>query len=58
MSRKKSVDQVAEIIETEGLGYAIQHYLSPENIADKKLADMWQRAAALLKEIERYVETA
>lgn len=53
---KYTIDEVADIIEEEGIGYAIQKYLSAKNIADPKLADMWRRARILLAEIERYVD--
>lgn len=54
--KKLTVAQVGEVIESEGLGYAIQSYLSADRIADHDLADMWERAANLLNEIEQYIE--
>jgi hypothetical protein len=54
--RKLSVSEIAHVIESEGLGYAIQSYLSSSQIKDDDLADMWERASDLLKEITEYVE--
>lgn len=54
--RKVSVSEIASIIESEGLGYAIEGYISSDQIADSDLADMWERAAAVLAEITDYVE--
>ena len=54
--RKFSISEIAGIIENEGLGYAVQHYMSGSSIKDEDLADMWDRARELLNEIEEYVE--
>jgi hypothetical protein len=58
MAQEKNyeVNDVAGIVEQEGLGYAVQHYLSAERIQDAKLADLWGRAKGLLNEIETYLE--
>ena len=57
MSRKKyNNKEVATIIELEGLDYAIQSYLSPSDIKDKKLAAFWQQAFDALNAIEAYLE--
>ena len=55
MARKKTSEQVAQIVESEGLGYAIQSYLSPNEIKDKELADLWREAAEIMNEIEAYL---
>jgi hypothetical protein len=49
---KKSNKQVADIVEMEGLGYAVQHYLSAEQIKDQKLAAHWRTAKDALDAIE------
>lgn len=54
--RKQSVSEIASIVENEGLGYAIQSYISASSIKDEDLADMWERAHELLAEIEQYIE--
>lgn len=56
MSEEKlSIRDIRDIIEMDGLGYAIQDYLSHTEIADDKLAKMWKRCNLLLNEIEEYV---
>ncbi len=57
MSKKKlTISQINDIVETEGLGYAIEDYLASNRIADADLADMWAKASELLKEIQSYIE--
>jgi hypothetical protein len=53
---KYSISRIADIIETEGLSYAITEYLSPTNIRDEELATMWEEARDLLIRIEEYVD--
>jgi hypothetical protein len=55
MTKKLTVLGVAAVIENEGLGYAIQHYMSGDHIADPALAKMWDDAAKLLSQIQDYV---
>lgn len=49
---KYSIRQVAEIVHSEGLDYAIQHYLSADSIADLRLAGLWVTAKNALDAIE------
>jgi hypothetical protein len=46
-----------DIIENEGLGYAVQHYISGDSFADAKTARLWNEAdralAALVTHLER-----
>lgn len=48
--------EIADMIESEGLGYGIQHYLSHENIADEWLSSKWKQCSELMDEIEKYLE--
>jgi hypothetical protein len=50
------INDVAAKVEQEGLGYAVQHYLSADRIQDAKLADLWSRAKDLLDQIDAYLE--
>jgi hypothetical protein len=52
---QKKTEEVIEIIESEGLDYAITDYLSPESIEDKTLAKMWKDAEIALKTIKEYL---
>jgi hypothetical protein len=49
---KKSNRQVADIVEMEGLGYAVQNYMSADQIKDQKLAALWKTAKDALDAIE------
>lgn len=55
-TRKKTNRQVADIIECEGLGYAIQHYLSPNDIEDEELARAWSEAKRALDHVEEVLQ--
>ena len=50
-----SIREVADIVEEEGLGYAIMDYLSVARIADEKLTAMWYDAGVLLAAIDKYI---
>ena len=45
-------EEVADIVEQEGLGYAIQFYLDSDKIEDANLRDKWEQAKELLDEID------
>lgn len=49
-------EEVARIIENEGMGYAIMWYLNAAQIEDSKLASLWQQASVLLRKIEKHLE--
>jgi hypothetical protein len=55
MRPKVSVEDVKFIIENEGIGYAIQHYLPYGDIEDNQLSLMWKNAEQILNSIEDYV---
>lgn len=40
---------------SEGMGYAIQHYLSHESIEDEKLAKLWKEAGDAISRVEGYL---
>lgn len=52
----KRVQEVADIVEAEGLGYAVESYLSGKSIADGHLAHLWNEAGAYLKLIRQHLE--
>jgi hypothetical protein len=49
---------VAGIVDNEGLGYAIQHYLDPARIADPVLREKWAAAAKILNDIDEILDPA
>ena len=48
-----SNDEVADIIENEGLGYAIESYLGYKDIDDPKLAKAWKQAEDAISKIQK-----
>lgn len=50
--------EIAEIVEREGLGYAVQWYMSGKNFKDKYLANLWDETKERLDEIEEILENA
>jgi hypothetical protein len=56
MRETYSINDIKDIFDSEGIGYAIQSYLSIPSIEDSKLARLINTAKELLDEIEAYVE--
>ena len=54
MPRREKYDlkTVAQIVDSEGLRYAITSYMNETRIADKKLAKLWKQARVVLEKIE------
>lgn len=53
---KKDNQLIKDIIEEEGLGYAIQHYISSKSIKDPKLAKLWIAAEEAMSKIIDYLK--
>ena len=53
-----SIDDIRGVVESEGLGYAVQHYLSADSIEDEKLKELWKKAADYLNYIDDYLDNA
>ena len=53
---KYTIEQVRDIVESEGLGYAVEDYLDSRNIADPKLRDAWNRAETALRQIREMID--
>lgn len=51
--RSYDYQQLADLIENEGFGYAIQNYLSWKDIEDKQIAKQWKIAADAMNKIEK-----
>ena len=56
MSIQWTVGQVAEKVNSEGLGYTIASYLSADAIADPELAERWRAARTALQAVETYLD--
>lgn len=53
---KYSRQEVADIVENEGLGYAIMDFMGGEHIADPELAALWDQASEILTQIRDILE--
>jgi hypothetical protein len=53
---KMTIAEVADVVENEGLGYAITGYMSSESIKDKELAELWDKAEDILQQITDILE--
>lgn len=48
---KLSKEEVAWVVENEGLDYAICEYMGADSIADSELAEAWEAAKFALKRV-------
>lgn len=55
---KYTTEQVAGIVDCEGLGYAVTDYLGADSIEDPELARLWRQAKEALDEINEILEEA
>lgn len=53
-AKKQSIASAAARVQQEGIGYAVQHYMSGKDIADPELAKLWDEAAAALDRLEKF----
>lgn len=53
---KYSRQYVADVVMSEGLGYAIQHYMPSASIEDEQLAFFWKQASEALDAIDQILE--
>ena len=51
----KSIQEVAMIVQIEGLEYAITEYLSADNIEDAVLKDLWKKAKESIRNVDKYL---
>lgn len=60
MSKKRNRTNlnVSEIVDREGLGYAIIAYMDSDDFEDRHLAKLWDKAQKILREIEDILEEA
>lgn len=55
---KYTIADVADIVESEGLGYAVMDYMSAEKIEDEDLARLWRIAKEALDGIDAILDGA
>lgn len=51
-----TIEQVKEIVESEGLGYTVLEYMSSESIEDEILAEKWEKAARALQNVSDFLD--
>lgn len=56
VTKKMSIEQVADEVNKDGIGYAISNYVSWKDIEDKKLAALWKQAAESIYKVEKMLE--
>ena len=52
MEHEYSNEEVRDIIEQEGFGYAVTCYMGPTAIADPRIKVLWKQAQDAMKELE------
>ncbi len=57
MSEKGTLtnERAADYIENEGVGYAVQHYISAEYFKDQKTVELWDAANKALTALTTYL---
>jgi len=55
-SPKYSNKRAFQIINQEGIGYAVQSYCSADDFADPRTVELWQKACDALNVLESYLE--
>lgn len=58
MSSVYSIEQVRDIVENEGLGYAVQCYCGADKMPTQELVEHWQKAAEHLDAIDKILKEA
>lgn len=51
MEEKYSDETLVDIIEEEGLGYAVQYYVNPDKIKNSDTYDLWKAAKEALNNL-------
>lgn len=56
MSDKKYTDhEVAMIVEDEGIGYAVLHYMAADNCKNPETEELWNQAEIALKNLAEHL---
>ena len=54
--KQLSIEELRDVVENEGLGYAIQYAVDSGDIADPEIQEKWEQAKGLLEEIEEALD--
>lgn len=55
MGLKYNNSQAGQIVESEGLDYAVQHYTSPDSFQDPTTSRLWLEARDACNALERHL---
>lgn len=50
-----TIQEVAQIVASEGLGYAVGEYLNSDSIQDADLRELWENAQVSLNELDVFL---
>lgn len=53
---KLTIQEVADVVSAEGLGYAVLEHLSYRRIKDPHLQDMWWTAEQAMRKLDNHLE--
>jgi hypothetical protein len=56
MSKGYSIQDLADIVEIEGLGYSISDYVNPDKIEDASLKKLWKKAQDALRAVQDFLD--
>lgn len=54
---KMTVEEVASVVDREGLGYALTNYMNADSIADSMLAQAWTQAQQAMARVKDLLDT-
>lgn len=54
--KSMTIDQIAEYVLIEGLGYSVENGISHESIEDGNLSGLWKQAEDILQKIQEILE--
>jgi len=52
MKKKKTIEDLYDIVQNEGLGYAVSDYVNADTIEDDEMRKLWENASEALKKVE------
>ena len=53
---KVTIEEVFDIIDTEGLAYSIDGYLNADMIEDRALSSLWKKAQDAMSDVAKYIK--
>lgn len=56
MKKKKTIEDLYDIVQNEGLGYAVADYVNPDTIEDDEMRKLWKEADEALKKVQRVLD--